>query len=235
MSRLVDSISVWLVCVAFMVVDGVDELSVAGFLTALVALCACQLCRRRTLRIGMLMSFLAACACWVPLMPFLPVGACLCMFEQMPAVRFAWVVAWMATAAQQGIVPTFVLLVLCVAATLLAHRTAFDSRASRRMRQARDGVREQMIGLAERNRSIQLELEGRAEASESDATPDPFEGLTDRERQIAALVAKGMDNRTIAESLFLSEGTVRNNISTILQKKQLKNRTQLAVLCLGHG
>ena len=53
--------------------------------------------------------------------------------------------------------------------------------------------------------------------------------------QVAVLVAEGMDNRAIAESLYLSEGTVRNNISAILQKKQLKNRTQLAVLCLSRG
>ena len=52
---------------------------------------------------------------------------------------------------------------------------------------------------------------------------------------MAVLVAEGMDNRAIAESLYLSEGTVRNNISAILQKKQLKNRTQLAVLCLSRG
>lgn len=235
MSRLVDSISVWLVCVAFMVVDGVNELSVAGFLVSLVALCSCQLCRFRAIRIGMLMVFLVACVFWAPLMPFLPAGACLCMFEQMPVVRFSWVVAWMGAAAQQSIASALVLLVLCVAAVLLAHRAAFDSRASRHMRQARDGVREQMIGLAERNRNIQLELEGRATTVEDDNAPDPFEGLTDRERQIAALVAEGMDNRTIAENLFLSEGTVRNNISIILQKKQLKNRTQLAVFCLSHG
>ena len=130
------------------------------------------------------MAFLAACAFWAPLTPFLPAGACLCVFERARAVRFAWVVAWAAAAAQQGIMPAFVLLVLCVAAALLAYRTAFDSRASRSMRLARDGVREQMIGLAERNRSIQLELEGRAAAAEAegDDAPDPFEGLTDRER-----------------------------------------------------
>lgn len=235
MGRLIDSISVWLVCTAFMVVDGLSALSVAGFLGSLVVLCACQFCWHRAIRIGMLIAFLVACAFWSPLMPFLPVGACLCVFEEARAVRFAWVAAWVAVATRLSIASAFVLLMLCVAAVLLAHSIAFESRASRRMRLARDGVREQMIGLAERNRSIQLELEGRAAAVEGDDAPDPFAGLTDRERQIAALVAEGLDNRTIAERLFLSEGTVRNNISAILQKKQLKNRTQLAVLCLSQG
>ncbi len=42
------------------------------------------------------------------------------------------------------------------------------------------------------------------------------------------LVAEGLDNKEIAARLYLSEGTVRNHISAILQKLALKNRTQLA-------
>ena len=53
--------------------------------------------------------------------------------------------------------------------------------------------------------------------------------LTERERAIVELVAEGMDNKEIAATLFLSEGTVRNHISAILQKLGLKNRTQLAI------
>lgn len=43
-------------------------------------------------------------------------------------------------------------------------------------------------------------------------------------------VAEGMDNRDIAASLFLSEGTVRNHISSILGKLELSNRTQIAIM-----
>ena len=43
------------------------------------------------------------------------------------------------------------------------------------------------------------------------------------------LVAEGLDNREIAAEAYLSEGTVRNNISNILAKMSLKNRTQIAV------
>ena len=53
--------------------------------------------------------------------------------------------------------------------------------------------------------------------------------LTPRERDIMRLVAQGMDNREIAAGLFLAEGTVRNNISRLLEKLKLKDRTQLAV------
>ncbi len=54
--------------------------------------------------------------------------------------------------------------------------------------------------------------------------------LTDREQAVAELVAQGLDNAEIAAALFISQGTVRNMISAILQKLGLKNRTQLAVL-----
>lgn len=53
--------------------------------------------------------------------------------------------------------------------------------------------------------------------------------LNDRERDIAALVAKGLDNRDIAAQLCLNEGTVRNRISAILNKLGMTNRTQLAI------
>ena len=56
-----------------------------------------------------------------------------------------------------------------------------------------------------------------------------FQTLTDREQEIVALVADGLDNQAIARRLYLSEGTVRNHISAILAKTNLGNRTQLAV------
>ncbi len=55
-------------------------------------------------------------------------------------------------------------------------------------------------------------------------------GLTDREIEVVELVAEGLDNHEIAAKLFMGEGTVRNHISSILQKLQLKNRTQIAVM-----
>ena len=63
----------------------------------------------------------------------------------------------------------------------------------------------------------------------SKPVPRRFQTLTDREREIAALVADGLDNQAIAKRLYLSEGTVRNHISAILAKTNLANRTQLAV------
>ncbi len=53
--------------------------------------------------------------------------------------------------------------------------------------------------------------------------------INEKEQEIIAWVATGKSNREIADALFLSEGTVRNYISTILNKLSLRDRTQLAV------
>lgn len=53
--------------------------------------------------------------------------------------------------------------------------------------------------------------------------------LTDREFEILLMVAEGLNNKEIAEKLYLSEGTVRNYISNMLEKLSLRDRTQLAI------
>lgn len=59
--------------------------------------------------------------------------------------------------------------------------------------------------------------------------------FTDRERDILRLVAQGYDNKEIASELFLAEGTVRNQLSRLLEKLALKDRTQLAVYAVKNG
>lgn len=53
--------------------------------------------------------------------------------------------------------------------------------------------------------------------------------LSEKETELIAQVAEGLSNKEIAETLFLSEGTVRNYISVILEKLKLRDRTQLAI------
>lgn len=60
--------------------------------------------------------------------------------------------------------------------------------------------------------------------------PPGLTNLTTRERQVLRMIAVGASNREIAQSLFLSEGTVRNHISHILTRLSLRDRTQAAIV-----
>lgn len=61
------------------------------------------------------------------------------------------------------------------------------------------------------------------------------EDLTPSEIKILQLVGKGMSNKSITNELHMSEGTVRNYISSILNKLNLQNRTQLAIFAVQSG
>lgn len=58
--------------------------------------------------------------------------------------------------------------------------------------------------------------------------------LSEKEIEIITLVAEGLSNKEIAASSFLSEGTIRNYISVILEKLELRDRTQLAIFYYKH-
>lgn len=59
-------------------------------------------------------------------------------------------------------------------------------------------------------------------------------GLTDKEWELVTLVAQGLSNKEISAQMYLSEGTVRNYLSQILEKLSLRDRTQLAVFYFTH-
>ncbi|TMR96255.1 response regulator transcription factor [Nonomuraea basaltis] len=59
--------------------------------------------------------------------------------------------------------------------------------------------------------------------------------LTDREREILALLAQGKSNQDIANQLVISERTVRTHVSNVLAKLQLSSRTQAALLAIREG
>ncbi|MBP8690621.1 MAG: response regulator transcription factor [Sedimentibacter sp.] len=64
---------------------------------------------------------------------------------------------------------------------------------------------------------------------------DPrVELLTDREIEICRLIAEGKSNKEISEELFLSQGTVKNHITKILLKLDLRDRTQLAIFTINN-
>ncbi|HEX4207973.1 MAG TPA: response regulator transcription factor [Ktedonobacteraceae bacterium] len=62
----------------------------------------------------------------------------------------------------------------------------------------------------------------------------PGETLTEREREVLALVARGYTNKRIAETLFVSEKTARNHVSHILEKLGLARRSEAAAYAVEH-
>ncbi|MBE6851920.1 MAG: response regulator transcription factor [Ruminococcus sp.] len=77
---------------------------------------------------------------------------------------------------------------------------------------------------------IQKKLSTATRSAEKNS--DTYPELSARERDIIILIAEGFDNKDIAARLFLAEGTIRNNISKMLDKLGLKDRTQLAVFAV---
>jgi DNA-binding NarL/FixJ family response regulator len=65
--------------------------------------------------------------------------------------------------------------------------------------------------------------------------PAPVDQLTDREREILALVAKGHANKRIAHQLQISENTVKNHVTRIFQALDVTDRTQAALWAQRHG
>lgn len=67
------------------------------------------------------------------------------------------------------------------------------------------------------------------------AAKNAFGGLTEREREVVALIAQGKSNRSIAALLVVSERTVEAHVSNILAKLDLTSRTQIAVWAVKKG
>lgn len=61
-----------------------------------------------------------------------------------------------------------------------------------------------------------------------------FSDLTDQEKQVLMLISQGETNRSIAEKLYLSQGTVRNYVSSVLSKLHLSNRAEAAAYAIKH-
>jgi DNA-binding NarL/FixJ family response regulator len=67
------------------------------------------------------------------------------------------------------------------------------------------------------------------------APPPGFADLTPREQEVLRLIAQGASNREIAEALFISEGTVKNHVTNLLGRLNLRDRTQAAIFAQSIG
>jgi DNA-binding NarL/FixJ family response regulator len=71
--------------------------------------------------------------------------------------------------------------------------------------------------------------------SRAQGTPGAFCDLTPREREVLCLLARGCSNREISEALYISEGTVKNHVTNILTRLNLRDRTQAALFAKERG
>ena len=98
----------------------------------------------------------------------------------------------------------------------------------------RDAIRTVHSGnavLAPADLSTLLDSQFRAAA----APPASYTGLTDKEREVFAAVARGLSNQEIAGQVFLSESTVKTHVGAILRKLGLRDRVQIVVFAHEHG
>ena len=81
--------------------------------------------------------------------------------------------------------------------------------------------------------SILMEMGGGKAAPSQ--PPTPFDELTAREREILVKLAQGLSNKEIGEQLYLAEKTVKHYVTNILQKLQVRNRVEAALLAQKRG
>ncbi|MEH6940811.1 response regulator transcription factor [Bacillus sp. JJ722] len=89
--------------------------------------------------------------------------------------------------------------------------------------------------LVKEYRRLASDSFGESAASNATEIRRPLHLLTRRECEVLQLLADGQSNRTIGETLFISEKTVKNHVSNILQKMNVNDRTQAVVLAIKNG
>ncbi len=107
----------------------------------------------------------------------------------------------------------------------------------------KDTPREELIaavkGTAAGKTHVDPGVAGKLFTQIAQNTPEPDtsigESLSDREREVLRLVARGLSNADIAQRLYLSEGTVKNYVSSIFAKLGVSDRTQAALIALRYG
>jgi DNA-binding NarL/FixJ family response regulator len=98
-----------------------------------------------------------------------------------------------------------------------------------------EAIRGTMTGKSFVDPAVAGKLLSQVASNQTQPTSLLTEKLTERETDVLRLIAKGFNNGEIASQLHLSEGTVRNHVSAILEKLGVSDRTQAAVIAIQHG
>ncbi|MGV3465740.1 MAG: response regulator [Heyndrickxia sp.] len=69
----------------------------------------------------------------------------------------------------------------------------------------------------------------------AEEVPNLIKELTDRELEVLKLLGLGLNNKEIANTLYITEGTVKNHVSNIIQKLTIRDRTQAAIFAVRYG
>lgn len=91
-------------------------------------------------------------------------------------------------------------------------------------------VTAQVIKEMKRSQSLTVPLEANPLSS-----PKELQDLTEREHGVLRQLGYGLSNKEIAEALFITEGTVKNHVSNIINKLGLRDRTQAAIFAVRFG
>jgi RNA polymerase sigma factor (sigma-70 family) len=103
----------------------------------------------------------------------------------------------------------------------------------------KDTPAEQLVATIQRVHAgeafIQPEIASRALREMMRPQAQTLEPLSEREREVLVLLAQGLSNRDIADKLVITEGTVKNHVSSVLAKLRVENRTQAADIARRRG
>ncbi|MCC0783326.1 response regulator transcription factor [Clostridioides sp. ES-S-0108-01] len=91
-----------------------------------------------------------------------------------------------------------------------------------------EGIRSSFFGNIVLDKSVAEKIMSPEKTIEQEHISDMY-NLTEKEISIIRLIANGLNNKEISQELFLSEGTIKNNITNILGKLELRDRTQLVI------
>ncbi|MCM3639421.1 response regulator transcription factor [Sporosarcina luteola] len=81
---------------------------------------------------------------------------------------------------------------------------------------------------------VLTELRMKSQTSQG-VLPKGLEELSDREAEVLTHLGEGLNNKEIADALFITEGTVKNHVSNVIQKLGLRDRTQAAIYAVRYG